>query len=116
VDSIAASVRDSVALLIGQPPVQYQQQPPTESPEVNVPARVQRRDPLAQQIKQMLPTAPPESRQAAPDPPPLPPMNMNNVGPAVDASAAQATARIDSATRKNVQPTFTTKTNGAARP
>jgi tetratricopeptide (TPR) repeat protein len=65
VDSVAASVRDSVALLIGQPPVQQQsQQPPRESPEVNVPARVQRRDPLAQQIKQMLPDPEPEAPQA----------------------------------------------------
>jgi tetratricopeptide (TPR) repeat protein len=64
VDSaLAASVRDSVALLIGAPPVQ--QQPPRESPEVNVPARVRRRDPRDQQIQQMLP----DTRQAEPEPP-----------------------------------------------
>jgi hypothetical protein len=114
VDSIAASVRDSVALMIGPPPVQ--QRPPTESPEVNVPARVQRRNALDQQIKQMLPTTPPRSRQAEPDSAALPPMNMNNVGTAVEVSAAQARARIDSATRKDVNPTFNTGTSGTARP
>jgi hypothetical protein len=114
VDSIAASVGDSVALLMGQPPVQ--QRSPAESPEVNVPARVQRRDPLAQQIKQMLPTTPPHSRQAEPQPPDLPPMNMNNVDTAVAVDAAQARARIDSATRKDVNPTFNTNTSGTSRP
>ena len=114
VDSIAASVRDSVALMIGPPPVQ--QRPQTESPEVNVPARVQRRNALDQQIKQMLPTTPPRSRQAEPDSAALPPMNMNNVGTAIEVSAAQARARIDSATRKDVNPTFNTGTSATARP
>jgi hypothetical protein len=64
-DSIAASVRDSVALLlIGEPPTQSQE-PPTRSPEVNVPARGGRGDPLAHQIKQMLPDS--NTRQAEPD-------------------------------------------------
>lgn len=117
VDSIAASVRDSVALLIRQPPLQQvQQRPPTESQEVNVPARVQRRNAVDQQIKQMLPTRPPDSRQAEPDSAALPPMNMNNVGTAAEVSAAQARARIDSATRKDVNPTFNTGTSGTARP
>jgi hypothetical protein len=114
VDSIAASVRDSVALMIGQPIVP--QTPATGSQEVNVPARVQRGDPLAQQIKQMLPTAPPDSTRPQPQTPPLPPTNMNNVGTAAEVSAAQARARIDSATRKDVKPTFTTGTSSAPRP
>ena len=66
-DSIAASVRDSVALLlVGEPPAQPQQPqtPPTRSPEVNFPARGGRGDPLAQQIKQMLPDS--NTRQAEP--------------------------------------------------
>ena len=71
VDSLAASVRDSVALLIGQPPVQEpSHQPARESQEVNVPARKQRRDPLAQQIEQMLPRTDPNAREAEPAPQP----------------------------------------------
>jgi hypothetical protein len=69
VDSaLAASVRDSVALLIRQPAAvpEPPSGPPMESPEVNVPARVRRGDPLAQQIKQMLPDGPPDTSQTAP--------------------------------------------------
>jgi hypothetical protein len=114
VDSaLTASVRDSVALLLAQPPVQ--QQPQRESPEVNVPARVQRRDPRAVQIEQMLPRAEPETRQAEPEPPAPPAFNLNNVGVAAEVSAANARARIDSATRKDVKPTFSTRTT-TARP
>lgn len=47
--ALAASVRDSVALLIGRPPASRE-----SSQEVNVPSR-RSRDPLDQQIKQMLP-------------------------------------------------------------
>ena len=104
-DSIAASVRDSVALLlVGEPPPPPQH-PPSRSPEVNVPARGGRGDPLAHQIKQMLPDS--NTRQAEPEP--LPPLNMNKVGAAAEASAAYARASIDSATRKDVKPAFNSR-------
>lgn len=106
VDSVAASVRDSVALLIGQPPISQQpvqvQRSPTGSQEVNVPAPLQRRDPLARQIEQMLPSAPPDPEA----PPPPPSASLNRAGAAAEMSAANALTRIDSATRKDVRPTF----------
>jgi len=113
-DSVAASVGDSVALLLGQPPVQ--QHPPRESPEVNVPARGRRGDPLDQQIKQMLPDPQSGARQAEPEPPSLPAMNLNTIGNAAEATIAYARARIDSATRKDVKPTFKAPASSAARP
>ena len=111
VDSLAKSVGDSVALLIGPSPVP--QRPASQSPEVNVPARGKRLDPRDQQIKQMLPDG--ATRNVEPEPPP-PPMNLNTVGNTADVSAAAARARIDSATRKDVKPTFSAKTSSAARP
>jgi hypothetical protein len=108
VDSVAASVRDSVALMIGQPPARQQpiqvQRSSTGSQEVTVPAPLQRRDPLARQIEQMLPTTPPVDSE--PPPPPPPSASLNSVGAVADASAARAAARIDSATRKDVRPSF----------
>jgi tetratricopeptide (TPR) repeat protein len=54
--ALAASVRDSVALLLRSPsPPPAVGQPQTESPEVNVPARRRRGDALEQQIRKMLP-------------------------------------------------------------
>jgi hypothetical protein len=102
VDSIAASVGDSVALLIGQPATP--QRAATGMQEVNVPAPLQRSDPLARQIQQMLPTTDPEE----PETPPPPAASLNKAGAAAEASAANARARIDSATRKDVKPTFPT--------
>ncbi len=107
VDSLAASVRDSVALLMGQPPAPP---PPPQrgtsgsSQEVNVPAPLQRSDPLARQIEQMLPT-----RQAEPETPLPPSASLNRAGAAAEMSAARAMARIDSVTRRDVSPTFTAK-------
>jgi hypothetical protein len=103
VDSLAASVGDSVALLIGQPSAPPQRGS-TGSQEVNVPAPLQRSDPLARQIEQMLPT-----RQAEPETPLPPAASLNRAGAAAEMSAANAVARIDSATRKDVSPTFTAK-------
>jgi hypothetical protein len=119
--ALTASVRDSVALLLGQPPLQQrqppvQQRPPRESPEVNVPARGRRRDPLTQQINQMLPGPESETRQAEPAPPTLPAVNLDSVGVAADIGAADARARMDSATLKDVKPTFDRKTSPLARP
>src|SRR5687768_14236639 len=107
VDSLAAAVRDSVALLIGTPPapVPQAQRGPGGSQEVNVPAPLQRSDPLARQIEQMLPT----TRQAEPETPLPPAASLNRAGAAADMSAASAMARIDSATRKDVNPTFSPK-------
>jgi tetratricopeptide (TPR) repeat protein len=119
--ALTASVRDSVALLLAQPPLQQrrppvQQPPPRRSPEVNVPARNRRRDPLAQQIEQMLPGPEPAARQAEPVPPTLPAVNLDSVGVAAAVGATDARARMDSATRKDVKPTFDAKTTPAARP
>ena len=119
--ALTASVRDSVALLLGQPTVQQrqppvQQPPPRESPEVNVPARNRRRDPRAVQIEQMLPGPESETRQAEPAPPTLPAVNLDSVGAAADVGAADARARMDSATRNAVKPTFDAKTTPLARP
>jgi hypothetical protein len=106
VDSLAASVRDSVALLIGQPSAPVPPQRGTSgSQEVNVPAPLQRSDPLARQIEQMLPT----TRQAEPETPLPPAANLNGAGAAAERSAASAMARIDSVTRRDVSPTFTAK-------
>ena len=106
VDSLAASVRDSVALLIGRPPAApVRSSTGSGSQEVNVPAPLQRSDPLARQIEQMLPS----SRQAEPDAPLPPTGSLNRAGAAAEQSAANALARIDSATRKNVSPTFSAK-------
>src|SRR5688572_23723424 len=110
VDSLAASVRDSVALLIGQPSRDHRA--PTESPEVNVAAPLARTDPLARQIQQMLPT----TREADPETPLPPAGSLNRAGAAAEASAAQARARIDSATRKTVKPTFSSPPTNAPRP
>ena len=104
VDSLAAAVRDSVALLIGPPP-EAPQRGTTGSQEVNVPAPLQRSDPLARQIEQMLPP----TRQAEPETPLPPAASLNRAGAAAEVSAASAMARIDSATRKDVSPTFTAK-------
>ena len=106
VDSLAAAVRDSVALLIGTPPAAPPpaQRGPGGSQEVNVPAPLQRSDPLARQIEQMLPT-----RQAEPDTPLPPAASLNRAGAAAEVSAAHAMARIDSATRRDVSPTFSAK-------
>jgi hypothetical protein len=104
VDSLAAAVRDSVALLIGEPPV-APQRGTSGTQEVNVPAPLQRSDPLARQIEQMLPT----TRQAEPESPLPPAANLNRAGAAAEMSASTAMARIDSATRKDVSPTFTAK-------
>ncbi len=107
VDSLAAAVRDSVALLIGTPPAAPPpaQRGPGGSQEVNVPAPLQRSDPLARQIEQMLPT----TRQAEPDTPLPPAASLNRAGAAAEVSAANAMARIDSATRRDVSPTFSAK-------
>ena len=107
VDSVAAVVRDSVALLIGTPPapVPQAQRGPGGSQEVNVPAPLQRSDPLARQIEQMLPT----TRQADPETPLPPAANLNRAGAAAEVSAASAMARIDSVTRRDVSPTFNQK-------
>ena len=103
VDSLAASVRDSVALLIGQPPAApIRSSTGSGSQEVNVAAPLQRSDPLARQIQQMLPT----TREAEPDAPVPPSAGLNRAGAAAEQSAANAQARIDSATRKDVRPTF----------
>jgi tetratricopeptide (TPR) repeat protein len=56
--ALAKSVRDSVALLLAPPPTPSADPWPAQSPEVNVPARGRRGDPLAQQIKKMLPDGP----------------------------------------------------------
>ncbi|HJU67567.1 MAG TPA: tetratricopeptide repeat protein [Gemmatimonadaceae bacterium] len=103
VDSLAAAVRDSVALLIGQPPAP----PPRSSTgsgsqEINVPAPLQRSDPLARQIQQMLPS----TRQAEPETPLPPGASLNRAGAAAEQTAASAMARIDSATRRDVRPNF----------
>jgi Tfp pilus assembly protein PilF len=82
VDSLAASVRDSVALLIGQPG--GDRHSPTESPEVNVAAPLARTDPLARQIQQMLPT----TREAEPDAPD--PATRKDVKPTFNSSPANA--------------------------
>ena len=106
VDSLAASVRDSVALLIGQPPAApVRSSTGAGSQEVNVPAPLQRSDPLARQIEQMLPS----NRQPEPDAPLPPSASLNRAGAAAEQSAANALARIDSATRKDVSPTFSAK-------
>ena len=106
VDSLAASVRDSVALLIGQPPAApVRSSTGAGSQEVNVPAPLQRSDPLARQIEQMLPN----TRQSEPDAPLPPAASLNRAGAAAEQSAANALARIDSATRKDVSPTFSAK-------
>jgi hypothetical protein len=106
VDSLAAAVRDSVALLIGQPPAApVRSSTGSGSQEVNVPAPLQRSDPLARQIEQMLPS----TRQAEPEAPLPPSPGLNRAGAAAEQSAASAMARIDSATRKDVSPTFTAK-------
>jgi len=107
VDSLAASVGDSVALLIGTPPapVPQSQRGPGGSQEVNVPAPLHRSDPLARQIQQMLPAP----RQAEPEAPLPPAASLNRAGAAAEVSAATAMARIDSATRKDVSPTFSPK-------
>jgi len=109
VDSLAASVRDSVAMLMGQPPAAQEpvhvQRSPNGSQEVNVPAPLQRRDPLARQIEQMLPTTPSDPETP---PPPPPSASLNRAGAAAEVSAANALARIDSATRRDVRPTFNT--------
>jgi hypothetical protein len=113
VDSLAAAVRDSVAMLMGQPPAD--KGPPTESPEVNVPAPLERRDPLARQIQQMLPT----TREAEPEAPLPPAAGLNRAGYVAELTAASARARIDSATRKDVKPTFSApapSTTTAPRP
>lgn len=96
VDSIAASVRDSVALLLGQPaPL------PPKEPRPFVP--------------------PPQGgRQAEPDDQTLPPVDMRSMnrdlGRAAEVTAANARMTIDSATRKEVRPTFTAKISGSQRP
>ena len=106
VDSLAASVRDSVALLIGRPPAApVRSTTGSGSQEVNVPAPLQRSDPLARQIEQMLPS----TRQAEPEAPLPPSANLNRAGAAAEHSAANAMARIDSATRRDVSPSFTAK-------
>jgi hypothetical protein len=105
VDSLAAAVRDSVALLMGQPPAAPSRSSTgSGSQEINVPAPLQRSDPLARQIQQMLPTREAESET------PLPPAaGLNRAGAAAEQTAANAQARIDSATRKDVSPTFGAK-------
>lgn len=114
VDSaLTASVRDSVALLLGRPPVQ---EPPAESPEVNVPARVDRRGRPVQQREQGPSGSALDTRQAEPQPPSLPAVNFNQVGDAAEVSAANARARIDSVTRREAKTTFSTRVNSAARP
>lgn len=102
VDSLAASVGDSVAMMIGQPATPNRAS--TGLQEVNVPAPLQRTDPLARQIQQMLPT----TRQEEPEAPLPPAAGLNRAGAAAEVSAANARARIDSATRKDVKPTFPT--------
>ncbi|MGQ0713391.1 MAG: tetratricopeptide repeat protein [Gemmatimonadaceae bacterium] len=101
VDSIAAAVRDSVALLIGQPPVTQPASEPSQTP--------------AQGGRDVTPYAPNE-----PDDPSLPPVDMRmvtrDVGTAAEMGAAHARARIDSATRKDVRPTFSAKPSGSTRP
>jgi Tfp pilus assembly protein PilF len=118
VDSLAAAVGDSVALLIGQPPVQERpvqvHRSPTGSQEVNVPAPLQRSDPLARQIEQMLPRTPAPEPETPPPPPPS--ASLNKAGLVAEITAANARARIDSATRKDVKPTFNANPATASRP
>ena len=103
VDSIAKAVRDSVALLLGQPvPL------PPKEPRPFVPPPQGGRDPS------------PGTRQAEPDDPALPAVDMRTVNRdlsrASEMTAANARMTIDSATRKEVKPTFTAKLSGSQRP
>ena len=103
VDSIAASVGDSVALLLGQPPVHA---PPQEEPL----------DPAAHAGRWTTPG----TRQAGPNDSELPEADMRavrrDIGTAAEAGAANARARIDSATRKEVRPTFSARLSESQRP
>ena len=103
VDSIAASVRDSVALLLGRPaPL------PAKEPRPFVPPPQGGRDPS------------PGTRQAEPDDAALPPVDMRSVNRglnrAAEVTAVNARTTIDSATRKGGEPTFTAKISGGQRP
>lgn len=103
VDSIAASVRDSVALLLGQPA----RLPPKE-PRPFVPPPQGARDPSR------------GTRQADPDDATLPGVDMRtmnrDLGRTAEMTAANARVTIDSATRGDVKPTFTPKISGSQRP
>jgi hypothetical protein len=71
--ALAASVRDSVALLLASPPAVNESSPPvnessTPSTEVNVPGRRRRGDALDQQIRKMLPDGPADTSRASRQP------------------------------------------------
>jgi hypothetical protein len=103
VDSIAASVRDSVALLLGQPvPL------PPKEPRPFVPPPQSGREPSS------------GTRQADPNDPGLPPVDTRAVNRdlnrAAEVTAANARTTIDSATRSGAEPRFTEKISGSQRP
>ena len=64
--ALAASVRDSVALLLASPPAVNESSTP--STEVNVPGRRRRGDALDQQIRKMLPDGPADTSRASRQP------------------------------------------------
>jgi hypothetical protein len=102
VDSIAAAVRDSVALLLGQPLPQT-----PKEPRPFVPPPQGRRDPSS------------GTRQADPYDAALPPIDSRtsrDLGRAAEFTAANARTTIDSATRKDVKPTFDPKISSSRRP
>jgi hypothetical protein len=103
VDSIAAAVRDSVALLLGQPAPS-----PAKEPRPFVPPPPGRR------------SSSPQTRQADPPDGALPPVDMGTVNrdlnQAAELTAVNARSTIDSATRRGVEPTFNPAISGKPRP